>query len=164
MICGRAWLTRGIIDDPSSYQATALTIGKPEQAQGQQMTQQFARNYGDRMLNMVNDKGFTGWLQTIIQAKAPGDSPVSKEQLGEWTAALKLGMLMSAYAVDYKATYGGVSGKEVLGEMKNLSLEDAGGRAPLLDAVRTQFAALFSRHAEDCGAAPGRLVGFEPQI
>ncbi len=135
-------LLGALLMTPAGFQATALTIGKSEQTQGQQVSKDFAHNYGDRMLNMVNDKGFTGWLQTIIQAKAPGDSPVSKEQLGEWTAGFKLGMLMSAYAVDYKAQYGGVSGKEVLGEMKNLSLLDAGARAPLLDAIRQQYAAL----------------------
>ncbi len=132
-------LLGALLMTPAQYQATALTIGKTNKTSQQPVDQQFARNYGARVVKMVNDQGFNSWLKTIIQAKAPGNGQLSQQQMGEWTANFKLGMLMSAYAMSYKAAYGGVTGAEVAGQVKNLDLAKAGGDAPLMDAIRQQL-------------------------
>lgn len=123
----------------AALQANALTIGKADKGADQQLNKDFAGNYADRLLKMINDKGFDGMLDTIVHAKAPGEGRLSPEQVQAYKDELKLGLLVSAFAMGYKADMGGMSGKEVMAQIDSQSYETAGRMAPVLDAIRQLF-------------------------
>lgn len=132
-----AWLAAA-----AAFQANVvITVGGGNQNE-QQLTLSFAKSYGERILALVQDKNFDSYLDTIVYAKAPGEGLVTAQQAQAYKAALKLGLLVSAFALIYKAEHNGMSGQEVMGRILNQRLEDAGASAPLLDAIRQQLSAL----------------------
>ncbi len=134
---------------PMLFQALALTVAGTEgTAPKQDITQDFATNYAGRLLKLMSDDGFNGLLKTIIQARAPGEGIIPDQQMNAYMAAFKLGLLMSAFAMFYKAETGGLSGTEVLQQIASQSYEEAGRKAPLLDAIRQQLSALSPEERE----------------
>lgn len=134
---------------PMLFQALALTVtGTQGATPKQDVTGEFATHYAGRLLKLMNDEGFNGLLKTIIQARAPGEGPVTDQQMNSYMASFKLGLLMSAFAMSYKAEKGGLSGTEVLQQIGSQSLEEAGRNAPLLDAIRQQLGQLTPQERE----------------
>lgn len=122
-----------LLAGPALFQALALTVndaGKSEAAK------QFAQNFGERLMTLINDKNFNAYLQTVIQAKAPGDSPLTSKQMDEYMTAFKIGLLTSALALDYKAEHGGVTGVEVWAEIDKLPPSVEGEKANLKTTIR----------------------------
>ena len=126
----------------ATFQAALLTVGGSDQAEGQQLNQQFAEKYAQRLLKMVNDPEFDKLINTVILARAPGEGALSDAQMNEWKGMLKLGMMVSGLALFYKAETGGMSGAEVAAMLKNPDLANAGSKAPLLAEVIKQLEAL----------------------
>ncbi|MDP1835181.1 MAG: hypothetical protein Q8K75_04545 [Chlamydiales bacterium] len=143
---------------PASFQALAMTVGKGEK--GGEVNQQFAQNYADRLMALISDKNFNSYVQTVIQAKAPGDAPLTENQMKEYEAAFKLGLLVSAYALMYKAETGGVTGDEVFAEVDKLAPGQEGDKQSLGRAIKDLMAQLKEISPERLDQVRNNLADF----
>ncbi len=120
----------------ATFQATMLTVGGSENAEGRSMARQFAANYADRVIKMTTDEKFEGLLKTAIQANAPGEGRISEGKMQEHLSQAKIGLLMTGLALFYKEEMGGMSGAEVASLVRDADLAHAGAKAPLIDGIR----------------------------
>lgn len=99
-----------LIAAPLVLQATALCREKKRE--------HFVQNYAERLLALISDKHFNAYIKTVILAKAPGDAPLTEKEMREYEIAFKLALLVSAYALLYRAENGGVTGIEVFADIE----------------------------------------------
>lgn len=134
-IIGGIWATA------AAFQAAWLTVGRTDPSEKRTVDMQFARAYAGQLVAQCADPEYTNYLTTLVTTNLDQAHDAPPEQIKQWVAMMKVGMLLSALAL-----FGQMQGKDapsgadivsLLNSETPLGADDP--RAPLINAIRSHL-------------------------
>lgn len=124
------------------YQTSLQMVGDVGKSEGPKNLD-FARQFAENMIGIINSSNFQSFLNVLITANAARGNPVGPDRMNQLMASLKLVLLSSALAMVYIAEAGKMTDVEFQA-MLNGTMTFPGDdiKSKLLSAMQTQLNAM----------------------